>query len=140
MTLVTLKVLIVNDIDEWTEETPRDVSLYILPQENTTLIYPRKLQSYANQYLDILILVASDPTKSTRRNAIRATWGKGENHGIKIGLVFILGLTRNTQVIKFFYVGIPCQVCFFKFNFNFSITITGHLLNKSSVLFPFFPT
>ena len=98
LTFAALKVLIVDDMEEWTEKTPRHVSLYILPEENTTIIYPRKLHGYVHQYLDILILVASDPGKSERREAIRATWGKGENHGIKIGLVFLLGLTRNPQV------------------------------------------
>ena len=37
------RLLIVDDLDGWPEETPRDVSDYIFPFENTTLIFPRIL-------------------------------------------------------------------------------------------------
>jgi hypothetical protein len=43
LTFCTLKLVIVNDLEEWHEDTPRDAARYILPDENTTLIFPAHL-------------------------------------------------------------------------------------------------
>ena len=98
-TFLAIKLLIVEELPDWTHETPRDVALYIFPTENSTLIYPQKLEKYSQSHLDLLILVTSDPTKIERRNAIRQTWGKLENGlGVKMSLVFLMGLSRNPKV------------------------------------------
>lgn len=98
-TFLAIKLLIVEELPDWTHETPRDVSLYIFPTENSTLIYPYKLDKYLQSHLDLLILVTSDPTKMDRRNAIRQTWGKVDNTlGVKMSLVFLMGLTRDPKV------------------------------------------
>ena len=96
---VTIRLLIVDELQDWTHETPRDVSLYIFPSENSTLIYPQKLEKYSQSHLDVLVLVTSDPTRLDRRNAIRKTWGKLDNSlGVKMSLVFLMGLSANPQV------------------------------------------
>lgn len=43
VTFCTLKLIIVNDIEQWHENTPRDVARYILPDQNTTIIFPSHL-------------------------------------------------------------------------------------------------
>jgi len=43
VTFCTLKLIIVNDIEQWHENTPRDVARYILPDQNTTIIFPSNL-------------------------------------------------------------------------------------------------
>ena len=75
-TFCALKLIIISDIDEWAQETPRDVSQYILPKENTTIIYPQKLLSQECSTMDFLIMVLSSPNNLERRNAIRHTWIK----------------------------------------------------------------
>ena len=93
----SLKFLIVDDMQDWSLETPRDVSLYISPYDNTTIIYPRSLEAFSRTQLDMLLVVTSDPLKSERRNAIRQTWGK-DPKDIKLGVIFLMGLTRNPEV------------------------------------------
>lgn len=97
----SLKFLIVEDMQEWSPETPRDVSLYIFPSENTTIIYPRKLDEFARTRLDMLLIVTTDPAKSERRNAIRQTWGKDQKD-MKLAIIFLVGLTRKPEVTKVF--------------------------------------
>ncbi len=43
LTFCTLKLIIVNDIEQWQEDTPRDAARYILPDQNTTIIFPSHL-------------------------------------------------------------------------------------------------
>ena len=57
-TFFVLQVLIVDDIEDWSPNTSRDVSSYILPKENTTIIYPKILKQILKQKLDILIIVS----------------------------------------------------------------------------------
>ena len=100
MTFCAMKVIIVEDIQEWTIHTPRDVSLYISPSENTTVLYPRIMAQKFKKKLDFLIVVTSDPSHFERREAIRQTWGSSHNQDspLRIGLIFLMGLTLNAQV------------------------------------------
>ena len=49
-TVCALKLIVISDIDEWAEETSRDVAQYILPEENTTIIYPETLKKADKVY------------------------------------------------------------------------------------------
>ena len=75
-TVCALKLIVISDIDEWAEETSRDVAQYILPEENTTIIYPETLKKAECSKMDFLIMVLSGPNNVERRNAIRNTWIK----------------------------------------------------------------
>jgi hypothetical protein len=99
LTYLVIKLIIVEELPDWTHETPRDVSLYIFPTENSTLIHPQKLEKYFENHLDMLLMVTSDPARVDRRNAIRQTWGKVENNNdVKMSVIFIVGLSRDPEV------------------------------------------
>ena len=98
-TFCALKLIIVDQTREWKEETPRDIGRYILPQENTTILFPRKLHCCSRDDLQFLFVVCSDPKMTDRRDAIRQTWGEDQTHGIRTGLIFLMGLTRDPKVI-----------------------------------------
>jgi hypothetical protein len=68
-----LQLLVVDTLDGWPESTLRDVGSYILPRQNTTVVYPRVMKRFRN--LDVLMIVSSDPGRPDRREAIRKTWG-----------------------------------------------------------------
>jgi hypothetical protein len=114
MTFCAMKVIIVDDIQEWTIDTPRDVGRYISPSENTTVLYPRIIEEKFKKKLDFLIVVTSDPGHVVRRDAIRQTWGSSHNQDstLSIGLVFLMGLTLNPQVILFWYFECEREVYF----------------------------
>jgi hypothetical protein len=44
------------------------------------------------------VIVAADPARPDRRHAIRETWGKDHDNGFKMAVIFLLGLTHNSQV------------------------------------------
>ena len=100
MTFCAMKVLIVSDLTEWQEDTPRDVTRYILPSENTSLLYPRIYPDNDNKQLDFLLVVTSDPSHFDRRVAIRQTWGAAKNWEpkVKMGLIFLMGISSQPQV------------------------------------------
>ena len=98
-TFLTMKLLIIQELEDWTHETPRDVGLYIFPEQNSTLIFPQTLEKYFDNHLDMLLIVTSDPQRPDRRNAIRETWGKLENNDdVKMSLVFLVGLHSDHKV------------------------------------------
>ena len=99
MTFYLLKVIIIQDIIGWNEETPRDVSQYILPSQNTTIIFPQTLSESEDRKLNFLFVVTSGPSNFERRNAIRETWGSDNKSGLKTILVFLMGLTTDSMVI-----------------------------------------
>ena len=98
MTFYLLKVIIIQDIIGWNEETTRDVSQYILPSQNTTIIFPRTLSESEDRKLNFLFVVTSGPSNFERRNAIRETWGSENKSGLQTILVFLMGLTTDTMV------------------------------------------
>ena len=97
-TFLALQLLVVDNLDGWPEDTERDVAKYILPDENTTLIFPEVLKKSPNRKLDVLLIVSSDPRRSDRRDSIRRTWGLDQSTGLKTGLVFLVGLTSDAAV------------------------------------------
>jgi hypothetical protein len=103
MTFCAMKVLIVSDLTEWNEDTPRDVSRYILPSENTSLLFPRIYPDNDNKQLDFLLVVTSDPRHFDRRVAIRQTWGAVKNWEpqVKMSIIFLMGLSLQPQVCLF---------------------------------------
>ncbi len=76
----------------------RDVNQYILASKNTTIHYPRKLFNSCNKRVDFLLIVSSDPSKFDRREAIRDTWGRDNQYGLSLVLVFLMGLSRDPEV------------------------------------------
>jgi len=86
--------------EAWTQEMSRDVSQYILPSKNTTIHYPRKLHNNFHKHVDFLLIVSSDPSKFDRREAIRETWGRDNHYGLRLGLVFLMGLSSDPEVRK----------------------------------------
>ena len=99
ITFYLLKVIIIQDIIGWNEETPRDVSLYIFPSQNTTIIFPQTLSESEDRKLNFLFVVTSGPSNFERRNAIRETWGSDNKSGLKTILVFLMGLTTDSMVL-----------------------------------------
>ena len=99
ITFYLLKVIIIQDIIGWNETTPRDVSQYILPSQNTTIIFPQTLSESEDRKLNFLFVVTSGPSNFERRNAIRETWGSNNKSGLKTILVFLMGLTTDSMVI-----------------------------------------
>ena len=99
ITFYLLKVIIIQDIIGWNEETPRDVSLYIFPSQNTTIIFPQTLSESEDRKLNFLFVVTSGPINFERRNAIRETWGSDNKSGLKTILVFLMGLTTDSMVL-----------------------------------------
>jgi hypothetical protein len=57
-TFFALQVLIVDENRDWSPDTSQDVSKYIFPKENTTIIYPEILKKVLKQKLDILLIVS----------------------------------------------------------------------------------
>jgi hypothetical protein len=93
-------VIILEENEAWTQEMSRDVSQYILPTKNTTIHYPRKLYNNFHKHVDFLLIVSSDPSKFDRREAIRETWGRDNHYGLRLGLVFLMGLSSDPEVRK----------------------------------------
>ena len=100
LTILILKLSIVEDVEGWEENTSRDVGQYILPNENTTIIYPTQLSPHTFSEYDIVIFVTSNPKNFNQRNAIRQTWGAVNNQDsdLRICVTFLLGLTTNPEV------------------------------------------
>ena len=97
-TFITLQLLVVDSLDGWPEDTDRDVAKYILPNENTTIILPKILNSFSDNKIDVLLIVSSDPRRPDRREAIRRTWGRDQSTSLKTGLIFLTGISRNASV------------------------------------------
>ena len=112
MTFCAMKVIIVDDLQDWGQETPRDVSRYILPAENSTILSPQ----LPDQKVDFLLVVTSDPRHVARRDAIRRTWGSSQNEDspLKLATIFLMGLSSDPQVrvfsILFFIYFWPSQI------------------------------
>jgi hypothetical protein len=97
--VIAIQLIIVNDIEDWNRNSPRDASRYILPLKNTTIILPRKLKDHDDS-LDILLVVTSEPKNTEQRQSIRNHWkiGQKEIKSFNFTLIFLLGLTRDSQV------------------------------------------
>jgi hypothetical protein len=78
------------------------------------VLYPRIIEEKFKKKLDFLIVVTSAPGHVVRRDAIRQTWGSSHNQDstLSIGLVFLMGLTLNPQVILFWYFECEREVYF----------------------------
>ncbi len=65
------------EAEGWSRGDDRNVSHYILPGANTTLLWPRALAPFLGERgrrLRVLLLVSSSPEKARAREAIRRTW------------------------------------------------------------------
>ena len=100
LTCVLLKVIINDHVQDWDESTARDVARYILPDANTTLIFPSKLKPNVITRYDVVVFVTSDPRNIERRNAIRRSWASVDNvvADLNACVVFLLGITKDPQV------------------------------------------
>jgi len=100
LTILVLKITVIQNLDGWDENTSRNVAGYILPEENTTLIYPSQLSPDAFSEYDIVIFVMSAPKNAEQRNAIRQTWGSvnKQDSDLRMCLTFLMGLTTNNEV------------------------------------------
>jgi len=47
----------VDELDGWPDDTPRDVSKYIFPFENTTLIFPRILSQIESENTKLVTIL-----------------------------------------------------------------------------------
>ena len=103
ITFVALQFIVIDTLEGWPKETEQDVAKYILPDENTTIIFPKLLKKSSNKRLDILIIVSSDPQRSDRRDSIRRTWGHDQNSGLKTSLIFLVGLRRDSAIDNLIY-------------------------------------
>ena len=123
MTFCAMKTIIVDDLEDWGQETPRDVSRYIFPAENSTIVYPRILQQKFKKKLDFLLVVTSDPRHSARRDAIRRTWGSSHNQDspLRMGVIFLMGVSPDPQVRPPILMGKQRQ----------SKSVNRHLLSRS---------
>ena len=92
-----LKLIILDENEAWSQETSRDVDHYISPTRNTIIRYPRNLAN-SFHHLDFLLIVSSDPSKLDRRIAIRETWGHDNSYGLRLVLVFLMGLSSDPEV------------------------------------------
>lgn len=69
-----IKVYNIREIAGWTKNTSREISTYILPDENTTLIEPIEFCKTSTPIF-LLIVVCSSPFNFEARETIRQTWG-----------------------------------------------------------------
>ena len=131
-TFCALKMIIVDETKEWHEDTPREVAPYILPYQNTTILFPRKLECCSKDELQVLYVVCSDPKMSERRNGIRATWGEDARHGIKTGLIFLMGLTRDAKVTSLNrHIILTQNINFEIFHKSFIFLVTAKTLSEN---------
>ncbi|KAF7993057.1 hypothetical protein HCN44_005838 [Aphidius gifuensis] len=78
---------------DWTLTSPKNLSLYIKPNENTTIISPNE-NHHCKSSPYLYIIICSSVNNQDQRNAIRNTWGSSQhlealNYSVKIN--FILG-------------------------------------------------
>lgn len=77
----------------WGLNTSRSTSLYVAPNNDTTLISDSQLCS---EPLLLLIIVCSAPNNTLERTVIRETWGNFSSPSYKVA--FLLGVTENSTL------------------------------------------
>ena len=88
-------------VEGWPPDKSRNLSDYLKPHTNTTLIRPNlpfleqmswKGQNYSKTH--ILICVHSAVNSSERRNLIRRTWAK-EQKNLPTKVIFLIGISKG---------------------------------------------
>ncbi|XP_044005981.1 lactosylceramide 1,3-N-acetyl-beta-D-glucosaminyltransferase-like [Aphidius gifuensis] len=87
-------------IDGWPPNIPRNLSLYINLQKNTTILHPN---DYCGSKNYLYIIVCTAPNNKEARNSIRETWANEKqltllNYFIKVH--FLIGQTNSLIIQK----------------------------------------
>ncbi|KAK9732004.1 Galactosyltransferase [Popillia japonica] len=83
-------------VEGWDYNTSRDTSLYIQPENITTVLLPEKFCSSPHT---LLIIICSSPGNFAIRNVIRDTWASTSNNSnFSIQHYFLLGQVSNITV------------------------------------------
>ncbi|XP_022909732.1 beta-1,3-galactosyltransferase 1-like [Onthophagus taurus] len=80
-------------VDGWENNRSRDVSLYIQPDNLTSILLPGK---FCKNKTDLLIMITSTPTNFDERNVIRETWASDKIiQNFNVDYYFMLGEVTN---------------------------------------------
>ncbi|XP_014261338.1 beta-1,3-galactosyltransferase 1-like [Cimex lectularius] len=84
----------VKQVAGWELNVTRDVRVYVVPENITSIISGKNLCE--DQKVNVIIIVCSAPENVDRRLAIRQTWGLHNFSNVRVG--FLLGWTYNISL------------------------------------------